>query len=149
MDKHQRNERMRNGDMGTDVGAWTSAAEIVSQVAARTFTALDAVPGKGPSKAVDWSIRYISEHYGRGLQVGELAIVAGLSKFHFLRRFRKETGMTPGMFLQRYRMCKAMERLVQSNCAIQTIAREVGYQDPAAFSRAFLKTIGTQPCLYR
>lgn len=78
-----------------------------------------------------------------------MASHVGFSKYYFLRKFRKELGITPGMFLQRYRIHMAMEKLINSNANVGIIAKDVGYQDQAAFSRAFLKVTGSQPVLYR
>jgi AraC family transcriptional activator of mtrCDE len=39
----------------------------------------------------------------------------------------------------------ARQRLVQTNAAIDQIAEDVGYDSPAAFSRAFLRKYGERP----
>jgi len=126
-----------------------SLRRIVAHVARRTFTPLPASTAGALSEPVAWSVKHISQNYSQPIRLDEMARRVGLSKYHFLRKFQKELGMTPGAFLQRYRICRAMDRLLESDEAIQTIAREVGYQDAASFSRAFLRTVGTQPYLYR
>ena len=134
-----------NGAMRWDA----TAKEIVSHVARRTFISLRPISKAKPSKKVGWSIKYITVNYGKSLQLGQIAKSVGLSKYHFLRKFREEVGMTPGMFLRRYRVYMAMEKLANSRAGIGAIAKAVGYQDPAAFSRAFLKVMGTPPFIYR
>jgi AraC-like DNA-binding protein len=126
-----------------------SAIEIVSSVARRTFARAAPKHDATPEGAVAWTIRYIVKHYAADIRLSALARRAGLSRFQFSRRFRKQTGMAPGAFLKRYRICMAMERLRTSDHLIQDIARQVGYQDAASFSRAFLQTVGTQPQVYR
>ena len=123
--------------------------EVIARVARRTFTPLAREGAEPPSSVIQWGVTYVSRHFGEDIKLDDVARAAGLSKFHFLRRFRKEAGMTPGAFLQRYRIVQAMERLVGSNCTITEIAKTVGYASPAAFSRAFLKITGTPPYLYR
>jgi len=127
----------------------TSPADVIRFVVRHTAAPLKSTPPKAHSTPVRWCIRHIAVNYAHGLSLDGMAQGAGLSKFHLLRKFRSEVGIPPGLFLKHFRICKAMERLARSNRAIQTIAREVGYHDPAAFSRAFLKTAGTQPYLYR
>ena len=127
----------------------TSPADVIRYVARHTAAPIKSTPPKAHSTPVRWCIRHIALNYAHGLSLDGMAQGAGLSKFHLLRKFRNEVGIPPGLFLKHFRICKAMERLARSNRAIQTIAREVGYHDPAAFSRAFLKTAGTQPYLYR
>ena len=123
--------------------------ELIARVARRTFTPLARDGAETPSRIIQWGVTYVSRHFGEDIKLDDVARAAGLSKFHFLRRFRKEAGMTPGAFLQRYRIMQAMERLVGSDCRITEIARAVGYASPASFSRAFLKITGTPPYLYR
>jgi AraC-like DNA-binding protein len=125
-----------------------AARDIIAQVAGRAFMKETALASR-PSDPVAWSINHIAENYEGILRVEEIAQSTGMSKFHFIRKFQNEVGITPGLFIQRYRMCQAMNRLTASATTIRDIAREVGYTDPAAFSRAFLKTVGTQPNLYR
>lgn len=123
--------------------------ETVARVARRTFTPLKTDRVNRASPMVRTAMSYALEHFTDGITLNDLARATGLSKFHFLRTFRDETGITPGAFLKRYRIVRAMEMLVNSDRGIAKIASEVGYKDAAAFSRSFLKTSGTQPHLYR
>lgn len=125
------------------------AAEIVAHVARRTFTTLARDSDTPASEAVERSVEFVSGNFRDDIGIEDMAQVAHLSKFHFLRKFRREVGITPGAFLKRFRIVQAMEQLVESDLAICEIAREVGYRNAAAFSRAFLRTAGTQPCLFR
>jgi len=146
-------EKNEGGVRGKDEGDLANGLEplrkMVAQVARRTFTALDPGATGALSEPVAWTVKHISENYSQPLSLEELSRRAGLSKYHFLRKFQKELGMTPGAFLQRYRICQAMDRLLESDETIRAVARKVGYRDAASFSRAFLRTVGTQPHLYR
>ena len=44
-------------------------------------------------------IAYINEHFAEKFSVEELAAKAGLSQYHFIRVFKKETGFTPHEYL--------------------------------------------------
>jgi len=123
--------------------------EIVAHVARRTFTRLGAPPAARPSPEVEGTVQFVLEHFRDDITLDDLARAAGLSKYHFIRKFRKEAGITPGAFLLRYRMVRAMELLTRTDAKIREVASAVGYRDPAAFSRAFLRTTGTKPYLYR
>ena len=94
-------------------------------------------------------MKYISNHFAEDISLDDLARGAQLSKYHFLRKFRQEVGITPGAFLKRYRIVQAMDRLTGTQHTIKEIGQMVGYRDPAAFSRAFTQIAGTQPYLYR
>ena len=110
------------------------------------------IRGKGNgfiSRVVASSIEHVLRSFDQPLTVADLAGRVGLSRFHFTRRFRRETGITPGAFLKRYRMVRAMEMLSKSNDPINAIASRVGYGNHAAFSRAFAKIAGIPPTMYR
>ena len=123
--------------------------EIVMRVAHRTFATLDRKPVRSPSPVTAWTVKYISNHFAENIRLEDLAREAQLSKYHFLRKFHQEIGMTPGAYLKRYRIVQAMDQLTGTRHTIKEIGQRVGYRDPAAFSRAFTQIAGTQPYLYR
>ena len=123
--------------------------EIVAHVARRTFTTLVPKPGESPSRVAVRTVKYISNHFAEPVKLDDLARGAQLSKYHFLRKFHQEAGMTPGAYLKRYRIVQAMDYLTGTRHTVKKIGRMVGYRDPAAFSRAFTQVAGTQPYLYR
>jgi YesN/AraC family two-component response regulator len=51
--------------------------------------------------------------------------------------------------LNRYRILQAKERLRHTSEDIGTVARQVGFKDPAYFSRVFRKLTGLSPTEYR
>lgn len=83
------------------------------------------------------------------LDLEDLAQVAHLSKFHFIRRFRQLTGNTPIQYFIHLKMQHACRLLDSSEDPIKRIAAEVGYEDPYYFSRIFKRVIGVSPQHYR
>ncbi len=79
----------------------------------------------------------------------ELAEVAGLSKYHFLRQFSQVVGMTPGAYLRTLRLCHAARKLRTTNLPILDIALSVGFADHPSFSRAFARHMGMTPSEYQ
>lgn len=125
-----------------------TSRHLFTHVARRTF----APPSRmstTPSAFVHSSILYMTGISDYHRPVEAAARAAGFSVFHFIRRFRRETGMTPGEFLLRYRIVNAMNLLSSAAVSIAAIGRTVGYRDAASFSRAFLKVAGTSPRAYR
>ncbi len=81
----------------------------------------------------------------RGWTLDALAQTAAASRATLVRAFQKAAGMAPMAFLADLRLGLARQRLVQTNAAIDQIAEDVGYDSPAAFSRAFLRKYGERP----
>lgn len=67
----------------------------------------------------------------------------------FLRRFQKATGLTSTEYCQRLRIGKAQERLQFTTDPVDSIAWEVGYADPSAFRKVFLRIVGLSPNQFR
>jgi len=83
------------------------------------------------------------------LSLDELAAIADLSKFHFLRQFTQTVGMTPGAYLRTLRLCHAARKLRRSKASILEIALGVGFADHPSFSRAFARHMGMTPSQYQ
>ncbi len=125
-----------------------SPAHLLSHVARRTF-ATPQTASPAPGAFAHSSILHMSGSFDRRNTVQEAARAAGFSTFHFIRRFKRETGMTPGEFLLRYRIVRAMNLLAGTEDSIAAVGRTVGYGDASAFSRAFQKVTGSSPRDYR
>ena len=130
-------------------GPGLSAGGVLRYVARRTFTCNGQGEGQELSRAVAEAIRHLAANHANPVTVDDLARQAGLSKFYFTRKFHHETGMTPGAFVRRLRITRAMELLVGTSSDIHHIASAVGYGNHAAFTRAFGRVVGTTPNLYR
>lgn len=78
--------------------------------------------------------RYIRETGGVDAHLDHLAQVAGYSKFHFLRLFQRHTGQSIHAYVNQARLRKVTALLARS-LPLKTIAIELGFSCPAAFSR--------------
>ena len=86
---------------------------------------------------------------GRDARLDTLAEAAGLEERTFLRRFQKATGLTATDYAQRLRVAKAQELLQFGQQPVERIAWDVGYGDPGAFRKVFLRIVGLTPGAYR
>lgn len=77
-----------------------------------------------------------------------MARVANLSEKQLERLCRRELGRTPRQHLIWLRMRRAAELLRTSSRKIESIAREVGYQNPFVFSTTFKRCLGWSPSEY-
>lgn len=96
-------------------------------------------------RAIDWIIRY----YDCPVGIGQLAEQIGFSRSHFSRVFHRETGITPGEWLNRYRIDQSRRLLETGEKTIAEIARAVGIPDQNYFARLFRRFIGCSPRGYR
>jgi AraC family transcriptional regulator len=81
--------------------------------------------------------------------LADLACTAGLSRYHFLRTFKRVTGVTPHQWVLRMRLRHAAERLALSREPITEIALDVGFDDLSNFIRSFRTEFGVSPSRYR
>jgi transcriptional regulator GlxA family with amidase domain len=78
-----------------------------------------------------------------------LAAQAGLEERTFLRRFQKATGLTSTEYVQRLRVSKAQELLQFTTDPVDRVAWQVGYADPSAFRKVFIRIVGLTPNAFR
>jgi AraC family transcriptional regulator len=84
-----------------------------------------------------------------GLDAGELASRACLSRFHFDRLASAALGEPPGAFRRRLLLERAAHRLVSTTETVIQIGAEAAYTSPDAFTRAFFRGYGITPTGYR
>jgi AraC-like DNA-binding protein len=81
--------------------------------------------------------------------VETLAVAAGMSRSAFALRFKELLGETPLEYLTNWRMYKAIGPLQKDDRKLFEIAKSVGYDSDAAFSKAFKRVLGVAPREYR
>lgn len=97
--------------------------------------------------AMGWVQDYMRAHLGEGLDLQALADVAGLSKYHFVRCFRKATGLAPLQYLMQLRLMEA-RRLLRLHQHPLDVANALGFYDQSHFINAFRKVMGVTPKTY-
>lgn len=95
------------------------------------------------------AIRYIEDKFAEGIRIIDIAKHLSLDRSYFSTMFRRETGMSPKEHLEKYRLEKAAEMLMQSKTAVTDVAGRVGYGDAVNFSRMFKKHFGVPPSKYK
>ncbi len=77
----------------------------------------------------------------------EWADVAAMGRRTFTRTFRKETGMSFATWRQTVRLMEALSRLATGH-PVTTVALDVGYSSPSAFTAMFRRAFGVPPTHY-
>ncbi len=83
------------------------------------------------------------------IPLSELAQLVGLSEFHFARRFKASTQLSPHQFVLRCRLERARELLSADHHSLADIAQQVGFADHSHLTRMFKQTYGVTPSEYR
>ena len=78
-----------------------------------------------------------------------LAEQVGLSPFHFIRTFKKETGFTPHEYLVRTRIDMAKYLLKNTGMPVKDICFATGFSSESVFCSAFKKSVGMSPKAYK
>jgi len=91
----------------------------------------------------------MEERFAEPCSLNDLASLAGLSPFHFLRVFRATTGLTPHQHLLRTRLRAAAISLARTEAPVTDIALAMGFEDLSNFTRTFRAEYGLSPVQYR
>jgi AraC-like DNA-binding protein len=93
---------------------------------------------------------YLQTALTRRLNLDELvSATSTLSRYHFIREYKRQTGQTPMQAFQRIKVSHACYLLDISDDTLAQIAARLGYDDPYYFSRLFKKVMGVSPQRYR
>jgi AraC-like DNA-binding protein len=114
----------------------------------------------GPERNIGWLRAIFDPQMGTALSavhdsvstpwtVESLAAAAGMSRSAFAVRFKELLGQTPLEYVTEWRMQKAMQLLQERDKKLIDVARSVGYESDAAFSKAFKRVVGASPGEYR
>jgi len=90
------------------------------------------------------TVEYMKTNYAENLKLENLAKISGLSKYHFLRKFKEEFNMTPHSYLLQIRIQNAKNMLLHHD-SITQIALNCGFSDQSHFARVFNKIYGMSP----
>jgi AraC family transcriptional regulator len=114
----------------------------------------DREPARKPrglsARRLEAVLGYIREHLHAALTLRDLAAAAHLSPYHFARRFKESTGLSP----HRYVIARRIERAKQllrgdEELSLAQVAARVGFWDQGHFTRHFKRLVGVTPKRFR
>ena len=100
-------------------------------------------------RSIDHTISFLHNNMSTQLTLDHMVQHSRLSKSHFIRLFKDQTGHSPMDYFIQLKMQHACMLLVFRELTISQIGMDLGYKDPYYFSRAFRKVIGMSPTEYR
>lgn len=89
--------------------------------------------------------KYLYEHDG----LDNLASEVGLSRPHFFKLFKRQTGVTPNVYFNTLRSEQAIDDLMNTDKSVTDIALDLGFASQASFTRFFSLNVGIAPTDYR
>jgi AraC family transcriptional regulator len=98
--------------------------------------------------AVHSVIDYINAFRHDQITLSELASASGLSRFHLIRVFKAETGVSPMQYLERSRIEYAQALIREAELSLVQIALARGFADQSHFTRRFKFHTGFTPAQY-
>lgn len=137
-----------SGDAGSDA-VLRSLLELVLIDLARAARIAAPVSRLTEDPALERVATLIGQRYADDLRVADLAAAAGLSPWHFTRRFTAWAGRSPMRCLRDRRLQEAMSRLRADDARVLDIALACGFRDLAHFNRTFKSVAGRTPSAYR
>lgn len=106
------------------------------------------VKGLSPSQ-VKQIFDLVGDRLGEKIALEEMAQLANLSSFHFVREFKKSVGVTPHKYVIQQRIELAKRLLKRKDLSIADVALDCGFSNQSHLGREFKKHTGTTPKKYR
>ena len=94
-------------------------------------------------------LEYIESHLLLDLDLAALSREATMSRYHFLRTFKRATGLTPHQYVLSRRLRLAAARIRSTAEPIAHVAAAAGFGDLSTFNRLFRSAIGVTPTTFR
>jgi AraC-like DNA-binding protein/ligand-binding sensor protein len=101
------------------------------------------------SDKVSVTRRFAGENYKRKISVEDAAARVYLSPGRFSHLFKQETGTSFIQYLNRLRVDKAKELLINTKMSVTEISSETGFSSLTHFNRIFKKTEGVSPAAFK
>ncbi len=100
-------------------------------------------------KNINRVIELMHENCNCSFTVNDMAREANLSKYHFIRVFKSETGVTPYEYLMDIKIQMAKQLLKKKQYTVTEICFLLGFTDHSHFTKIFKKKTGYTPTEYR
>jgi AraC-like DNA-binding protein len=104
---------------------------------------------KGSVSWIRESQKFMNTYFMENITVQDVADYAGVHRSYFSAEFSKRIGIPPVQYLQRLRMEKGAQMLVETEFPVTDIALSLGYPDLYTFTRAFRNYYSVTPSKFR
>lgn len=98
---------------------------------------------------VEKAIELMEANFNQPLTIQQLSGQLNISNYHFIRTFKKVTGLSPYNYLTVLRISKAKKYLVETDYSVEDISDLCGFNDTTNFITKFKGLTGETPLKYR
>ena len=130
-----------------DFGAQAMRDTLMMQLLIRINRIASAAPERPDVRLdpkIEDTLSYINENLSRELTVDALAARVYLSRYHFMRLFKAQTGSTVHAYVRQKRLLYAA-RLIREGINANKAAADSGFAVYSSFNRAFRESFGMSP----
>jgi AraC family transcriptional regulator len=92
---------------------------------------------------------FVDGQISREIAISDLANLAGLSAFHFIRAFKISVGFSPYQYVLAARIDLAKQLLLNADLSLNIVAKAVGFTDTTQLARVFKKMTSSTPVAFR
>ena len=140
--------RLISGENSSKLEEEWHLCEIAKRLAQRLGRFKAACWSRGKEPVLGEVKDYIHDNLERELSIDELSGIANMSKYHFIRLFRGQFGITPHKYLLSCRVNRARKEL-ERGIAPSEAAQMAGFSDVSHLNRNFKRIYGTTPKRYQ
>jgi AraC-like DNA-binding protein len=146
-------ERTKNKGFGKELFLKSTLYEIIAHIIkTKQYVEISNQIGhedKTTLTAINSALNYIREHYQENISLDDILHVTNYSKSHFIRLFKKYTGMNITQYINKYRIEKSCLDLIYTKKNITEIATENGFNNIQYFSKTFKDYMNCTPKKYQ
>jgi len=121
---------------------------LIEILIAKGYSKENVIIDNASKNAIDDSIEKARLHFSDKIDIGKMSEESNISKFQFIRYFKKKTGLTPASYILIHRINHAKLLLIQG-IPIGEVALEVGFYDHAQFCKFFKYYTNISPTDYK
>jgi len=100
-------------------------------------------------KEIELLISWLRDNFFKSITLTDMSKKISTSKRTLIRKFKKATGELPNRYIQKLRVQKAKELLINTTDSFEHITYLVGYINTSSFRKLFKDMTGLNPSMYR
>ncbi len=139
---------MFRADLG-DSAAQEIASNLLRPVEQRCTQSMWAFRELSASPSIRMSVQQLRAQSANRISIADIAQTVAMSERNFLRRFKKEIGVTPTEFVQHVRLERACHMLIHTTLPADKVARRTGFGSGERLAKLFRQRLLISPTEFR